>query len=336
MRPRTYIIAEIGVNHNGSIDLAKELVASAKACGADAVKFQTFKADRLVTSGTPKVAYQKRTTDETESHHEMIRRLELSEKDHEDIFHYCKQCDIEFISTPYDVESVEFLQSLGVTKFKVASADIVDLPLLQAIAKTGVSTILSAGMATLGEIEDAVFALRPHAKELCLLHCVSNYPCSDSSLNLDVIPTLRHAFGIPVGFSDHSIGSQAATLAVALGAETIEKHFTVDRGLLGPDHAASSTPGELAELIQSVRRTEVMLGSPVKCCQPEEREMARLARKSLTLATAKEVGTILCDADLTTMRPGTGIAPKNIDKVVGRTLRRSLAKNHQLDWTDLE
>jgi N-acetylneuraminate synthase len=333
---KVFLIAEIGVNHNGSLDLAKEMVVAAKNSGADAVKFQTFKAERLAVQSTPKVSYQTSTTDAAESHLSMLKKLEFSEADHQSIFGFCQEIGIEFISTPYDIESVDFLETLGVARYKLASADIVDYPLQKRIAGTGKPLLLSTGMATLGEIERALECLNPLKDCTTLLHCVSNYPCSDESLNLRVISTLRQAFGLPVGYSDHSIGYEAATLSIAMGVKVIEKHFTTDKNLPGPDHAASSTPDEFSQLSTAVRRAAQMLGNPFKKCQPEESQMARVSRKSITLLRDVAAGSQLSESDLCMMRPGLGITPFELNEVIGKTTRHSLNAHHQLKWSDIE
>ena len=260
------LIAEIGVNHNGDMILAKEMIDAAKESGADVVKFQTFKADKLVAQGTPKVKYQENTTSPEETHYEMIKKLELSLENHFVVKEYCDQLGVEFLSTPYDSDSARFLNDeLEVRLFKTASADLIDHPLHEYIASTRKPSIVSVGMATLEEIEQNLSVYKRYEHEdLILLHCVSNYPCSDTSLNLRVLNTLKKHYDFPVGFSDHSIGNEAAILSIAFGAKVIEKHFTLDKSLPGPDHLASSTPKEFKQLVKSVRRAEKMLGSSVK------------------------------------------------------------------------
>jgi len=333
---RAYLIAEIGVNHNGDVGLAKQMIDAAKRVGADAVKFQTFSADSLVSPGTPKVNYQKNTTSPEETHYDMIRRLELNHQAHNDLFNYCTEKSIDFLSTPYDVDSAQFLLKLGVKLFKTASADIVDLPLQRYIASTGKPTIVATGMAGLGEIEQVVDLYEEVGNpNLVLLHCVSNYPCSDQSLNLRAMNTLAQAFSLPVGFSDHSEGFLAAVIAVSMGAKVIEKHFTLDKAMPGPDHRASSTPEEFAQLVQNVRRAEVMLGSPRKACQSEERQMATVSRKSIVLARSMQVGEEITLSDIRMMRPGTGLGASLIPKVIGQKVRKGLSVGHQLTWADL-
>jgi len=313
------------------------MIDAAKSSGADAVKFQTFSAEALVSQGTPKVCYQESTTSPDESHYEMIQRLELKRKDHFLLKSYCEEVGIEFISTPYDVDSAKFLhEELDVRLFKTASADIVDLPLHQYIASTGKHSIVSVGMATLGEIEDVVSIYRNSGSQnLTLLHCVSNYPCADESLNLNVMLTLKNAFQLEVGYSDHSIGYEAAVLSVAFGATIIEKHFTLDKNLSGPDHLASSTPQEFAELKVAVRRAENMLGSPIKRCQDEERQMSLVSRKSITLKCNLKAGDKIESNHLVMLRPGTGLMARDFDKVCGMKVRHDLDAGHQIVFSDL-
>jgi sialic acid synthase SpsE len=331
------LIAEIGVNHNGDISLAKEMISAAKAAGADAVKFQTFSSRLLAAPTTPKVLYQESTTLTSESHLEMLTRLELTKDQHIDLAEYCQNKAIEFLSTPYDVESAKFLDSMGVRLFKTASADLVDLPLHRFIASTGKPAIIATGMGNLGEIERVV-NIYEEAKNpnLILLHCVSNYPSSDGSLNMISMNTLGAAFDLPYGYSDHSLGILAAVIAVSRNARVIEKHFTLDKKMLGPDHAASSTPSEFAELVFNVRRAETMLGVSRKVRQIEEQQMAAVSRKSITLARSIKAGVILTLDDFQLQRPGNGLDSSFMEKLVGMVLRKDFAAGHQLKWSDVE
>jgi N,N'-diacetyllegionaminate synthase len=332
---KCFIIAEIGVNHGGSVDVAFKMIDEAKKCGADAVKFQTFKASRLVGKNTPKVGYQMSTTDVNESHFEMIKALEFKYEDHEPVINYCKSKNIEFISTPYDIESAVFLDKLGVKFFKTASADIVDLPLHRFLAATGKNVIISTGMATLGEIEEvlSIYKIKDIAK-VSLLHCVANYPCSYQSLNLNVLKTLKEAFGLPVGFSDHAAGPFPAVASVALGATIIEKHFTLDKEMEGPDHKASSTPEEFSILVDAIRVAEASLGSKVKLVQSEEAEMRKISRKSLFLTKNIAEGNIIEDGDLTLMRPGYGIYASALPMIIGRKANKDLIEGEMLHYGD--
>jgi sialic acid synthase SpsE len=337
MKNKIFLIAEIGVNHNGDMQLAKRMIGAAKLSGADAVKFQTFTAESLVSHGTPKVLYQESTTSPDESHYEMIHKLELKRKDHFLLKSYCEEVGIEFLSTPYDVDSAKFLhEDLDVRLFKTASADIVDLPLHQYIASTGKHSIVSVGMATLGEVEDVVNIYRsPGSQSPTLLHCVANYPCTDESLNLNVMTTLKNAFQVNIGYSDHSIGYEAAVLSVAFGATIIEKHFTLEKKLPGPDHLGSSTPEEFAALQIAVRRAEKMLGSPVKRCQDEEKHMAFVSRKSITLRCDLRAGDRIDPTQLVMRRPGNGLSAKELNRVSGMKVKIDLSAGHQLALSDL-
>lgn len=329
-----YIIAEIGVNHAGSVELAKEMIDAAKASGADAVKFQTFTAEKLVSAKTPKVKYQESTTEKDESHYQMIKSLEFSYEDHVPVFEYCKSLNLDFISTPYDVESATFLASIGVKIFKTASADIVDLSLQDFIARHADLAIVSTGMATLGEIEKVVEIYREHNCKLTLLHCVSNYPCAIESLNLNVLKTLKSAFLCDVGYSDHAIGSLPAVASVALGATIVEKHFTLDKNMIGPDHKASSDPIEFAELVSAIRNTEIALGSPFKSVQAEEMQMRQVSRKSLFLTQDIEEGEVIARDMLTLKRPGTGIYEAELNVIIGSTSTKKLVADDMLKVGD--
>ena len=333
---RCFLIAEIGVNHNGDLGLARNLIFAAKESGADAVKFQTFKAEILASQSTPKVQYQIDNTGSSESHFQMLKKLELSYEDHFSLKAYCKSLNIEFISTPYDINSAIFLNNdLDVSCFKTSSADIIDIPLQEYIASTGKNSIVSVGMASLGEIEKVCeIYYKNKNKNLCLLHCVSNYPCSDNSLNLKVIKTLQNAFGLPVGYSDHCLGETGAIISIAFGAKIIEKHFTLDKNLPGPDHPASCTPEEFLNYSDAIRRAETMLGSSIKRCQPEEIEMSKVSRKSLHLSRDKNKGDELNDDDFLLMRPGTGISYDKKKFLVGRILKRNLKKGHLIGFSD--
>ena len=335
---KCFLIAEIGVNHNGDMNLAKEMIDAAQESGADAVKFQTFKAETLVSQGTPKVKYQESTTSPDESHYEMIKSLELGYENHFILMEHCLKKKIKFLSTPYDVESARFLdQDLGVEIFKTASADLVDFSLHDYIAKSGKPSIVSVGMASLGEIEENLNIYNSYKHiDIILLHCVSNHPCAHENLNLRVLDTLKQAFDLPIGYSDHSIGSEAAVLSIGLGAKIIEKHFTLDKSLSGPDHLASSTPDEFKSLADSVRRAEKILGSSVKACQQEERQMAEVSRKSIVMKEAAKAGTILSKENLCIKRPGTGLSPKLLNEIYGLKLSVDKDCDEILKLTDFE
>lgn len=332
-----FIIAEVGVNHNGDISLAKRLVEVAAKAGADAVKFQTFKAENVVTKTAPKAEYQRETTDIANSQFEMLKRLELSKQDFAELKDYCDQRGIIFMSTPHDQESIDVLDQLGISIFKIGSGDITNLPYLQYMARKGKPMILSTGIATLGEIEEAVETiLGAGNKELILLHCVSSYPADVEECNLRAIQTLENAFQLPVGFSDHTLGIEVSLAAVALGACVIEKHFTLDRTLPGPDHKASLEPAELAQLIQGIRAVEKALGDGLKRPSPKELKNRAIIRKSLVAACNIPAGTIILDSMITIKRPGTGLAPKFKAEVVGRRARVNIAEDQLIEWRMLD
>jgi len=330
------IIAEIGVNHNGDVQLAKEMIAAAKECGADIVKFQTFSADRLAGTGTPKVPYQMRTSDPSESHHAMLKKLELSADAHVEIKKYCDQLNIEFCSTPYSHEDAEFLNDLGVVRFKVASADIIDRKLHEYIAGTGKECLMAVGMATMEEIAAtlALYESRSAKDKVVILPCVSAYPADPSDVNIRVMDTLRKQFGCRVGYSDHTIGVECAVAAASLGACFIEKHFTLDKNMSGPDQAASSTPMEFAALVKAVRIVEKALGDGIKRICVSEQEMRIVSRKSIAAASDLPNGHKLSEIDFAYLRPGTGISPMEYPKLIGRTLNISKIKGEQLNWED--
>ncbi len=317
-----FIIAEAGVNHNGDLTLARQLVEVAVQAGANAVKFQTFTAARMVTSSAPKAEYQKGTTDAAESQYDMLRRLELSEDMHRDLITLCHERGIVFLSTPFDETSADMLHDLGVSAFKVPSGEITNLPLLAHIAHKQQSIILSTGMAHLGEVDEAVRTIRQAGNEqITLLHCVSNYPADPADVNLRAMHTMAAAFQVPVGYSDHTPGIDVALGAVALGACVIEKHFTLDRTLPGPDHRASLEPDELAALVRGIRTVEAALGDGRKQPARSEANTAAVARKSLVAAHDIPAGTRLTHEAIVIRRPGTGLSPALLPYLLGRTVR---------------
>jgi N-acetylneuraminate synthase len=337
LRHSCFVIAEAGVNHDGDIAKALRLVDVAAAAGADAVKFQTFSAERLVTTTAPKAEYQKRGTSAAESQFEMLKRLELSRADHLTLFSHAATRGIEFMSTPFDEHCADFLQELGVKRFKVSSGDLTNLPLLVHLAATKLPVILSTGMATMGEVERAIETfLAAGGGPLSVLHCTSNYPARPDDVNLLAMQTIGVAFGVPVGYSDHTLGTEVAIAAVALGARIIEKHFTLDTSAPGPDHAASLTPEQLVAMVRAIRTVEVALGDGIKRPRASEREVAAVARKSLVASLPLAVGHVLTAADLTMRRPGTGLPWEVLGLVVGRHLRRPLQPGDLLTLEALE
>ena len=318
----TFIIAEAGVNHNGNLDTALLLVEAATQAGADAIKFQTFKAERVITHNAPKANYQKQTTDSKESQFEMLHKLELQPSDFRVVQQRAAELYIICFSTPYSIADAQILLETGVPAFKIASIDIVNYPLLRTLAQWGKPLILSSGMATLGEIEQGINTVRMAGNEqIILLQCTTNYPIQDTEANLRVIDTLRRAFDVLIGFSDHTVGWEVPLAAVALGATVIEKHFTLDKSLPGPDHAASLEPADFAQMVRGIRRVEQALGSAWKRPLPIELENRKAMRRSIVAAVTIPAGTIIREDMLTMKRPGTGFGAEAIDLFVGRKTR---------------
>lgn len=349
-----FIIAEAGVNHNGSLEQAVLLVDAAAEAGADAVKFQTFKADKLLSLVAPKARYQIENTGGNESQHEMIRKLELDEAAHRRLQQHCRDKGIEFLSTPFDLESLDMLVSrFDLSLIKLASGEITNAPFLLAAARTGKPVILSTGMSDLGEVENALAVLAfaylfrergaapspaafkaawcsPEGRsalrgKVTLLHCTTEYPAPLADVNLRAMETLRHAFGLPVGYSDHTEGIAIPVAAAALGATVIEKHFTLDRDLPGPDHKASLEPDELAQMVRAIRQVEQSLGSPRKAPATSELKNLPVARKSLVAARAIVPGEAFTAENLAIKRPGAGISPLYYWDWLGKTATRHYA-----------
>jgi N,N'-diacetyllegionaminate synthase len=331
---RTVIIAEAGVNHNGDLGLAKQLVDAAADSGADLVKFQTFNADRLVTRTSKKADYQRQTTDGNESQYEMLRQLELTEVMHHELISHCASRSIGFFSTGFDIESVDLLVSLGQNQFKIPSGEITNLPYLRHIGRLGKAVILSTGMSTLGEIEEAIDALE-HAgtlrSNLTVLHCTTEYPTSMNEVNLRAMQSIHAAFGLAVGYSDHTPGIEVAIAAVAMGATVIEKHFTLDRNLPGPDHKASLEPEELKAMVAAIRNIEIALGDGIKRLTPSEARNKPIARKSLVATRPIKTGELFNAKNTMAKRPGTGISPMRWDEIMGRPASRDFAQDELIE-----
>jgi N,N'-diacetyllegionaminate synthase len=320
-----FIIAEAGVNHNGDIGLAKKLIDAAHEAGADAVKFQTFKAEAIVTADAEKAEYQKVTTGSRETQIEMLKKLELKHEDFRELFTYARNKGIIFLSSPFDSDSVDLLDRLGVTAFKIPSGEITNIPLLRHIAGKGKPVILSTGMSDIDEVKEAVKVLRKNgAGEIVLLHCVSAYPARVEETNLRAMATLRRQFNLPVGLSDHTVGIHVPVAAVALGASVIEKHFTLDKKLPGPDHRASLEPGELKEMVAAIRDIEKALGDGIKRTTAEEADTKKAARRSLVTAKDIPAGTVITGDMLDIKRPGTGLEPKFIIDIIGKKAVKAL------------
>ncbi|HIF31966.1 MAG TPA: N-acetylneuraminate synthase [Planctomycetaceae bacterium] len=318
-REPCFVIAEAGVNHNGSLSMAFELIDAAATAGADAVKFQTFCVEQLMAPDTPTADYQKANTDEA-SQFEMLRKLELSRDDHVQLMQYCRKKELLFLSTPFEEKSAGLLASLDVPAFKIPSGEIPNIPFLSHVARFGKPMIVSTGMCGLGEVETAVRAIQNSGDvPLALLHCVSAYPADPATVNLRAMETLSHAFGLPVGFSDHTRGLAVPAAAVALGATIIEKHFTLSRNLAGPDHLASLEPDELVDLVETIRSVESAMGDGQKVAVSCEANTAEVARKSLVAAVDITAGAILSKDIIAIRRPGTGLSPAMLPFVVNRT-----------------
>jgi len=326
----TLIIAEAGVNHNGNSETAKHLIDAAAEAGADIVKFQTFSADRLVTTSANKADYQNQTTNALESQHAMIRKLELSRKMHEELIAHCKQQGIVFFSTGFDQQSVDLLVELGLKQFKIPSGEITNLPYLRHVGKYGKSIILSTGMATLGEIEAALEILETSGtprNQITVLHCNTEYPTPMIDVNLRAMLSIRDTFGVQVGYSDHTLGIEVPIAAVAMGATVIEKHFTLDRNLLGPDHRASLEPDELKAMVQAIRNIEKALGNGLKMPSNSEIKNIPIVRKSIVAKKPIKKDEQFSDENLTVKRPGTGISPMWWDSVITQKSKKDFNKD---------
>lgn len=350
-----FVIAEAGVNHNGSLELARRLVDVAAEAGADAVKFQTFRAERLVSRFARKAAYQERTTGAAESQLEMIKRLELPEAAHLELREHARARGIAFLSTPFDEDSLELLLRVGVDRLKVSSGDLTNGPLLERMALSGLPIVLSTGMGTLGEIEDALSILAvgylKHAGEpanradaahggrgrallernVTILHCTTEYPAPPAQVNLRAMVTIGAAFGLPVGYSDHTEGTAVSVAAVALGASLIEKHFTLDRTLPGPDHAASLEPDDLTRMVRDIRTVEAALGDGRKRPVPAEIPNLAVARRSLVARRAIAPGEPFTDENVACKRPGTGLSPMRLPEILGRKAPRAFEEDELLE-----
>jgi len=330
-----FIIAEAGVNHNGKFSLAKKLIDAAKKAGADAVKFQVFRAERLVTKTAEKPAYQKRSTG-AGSQHDMLKKLELTRDDFKKLSGYAEKKEIIFLASAFDTESVDFLDDLKVPAFKVPSGEITNFSLLRHVAKKEKPIIMSTGMSNLGEVEEALKTIMEEgAKEVVLLHCVSNYPAKVEETNLRAMETLRRTFGLPVGLSDHTTSTTVPIAAVALGAAVIEKHFTLDRKMPGPDHKASLEPGEFREMVEHIREVEKALGDGVKRPTEGEEAMKKAVRRSIVAKVDIPKGTVIAEDMLDLKRSGIGLEPMHLKKVVGKRAKRDIKVEEPITFEKL-
>ena len=332
MRDRTLIIAEAGVNHNGDIDIAKQMIDAAADAGADVVKFQTFKAENLVTQSAKKAEYQLQTTSKEESQLQMLKKLELSSQDHHELIKYAKDRQIGFLSTPFDLDSLQLLIDVGIDTIKLPSGEITNYPLLKKSAETGKRIILSTGMSNLEEIRDAVKALKTNgAEEIILLHCNTQYPTPYEDVNLNAMKTISEATGLSVGYSDHTRGIAVPIAAVAMGATVIEKHFTLDRNMEGPDHKASLEPHELKEMVLAIRNIEKAMGDGEKEPSESEKENIGIARKSIVACKKIKKGEVFTEQNITTKRPGTGINPMRWNEILGTVAGRDFDEDELIE-----
>lgn len=322
-----FIIAEVGINHNGSVEVAKKMIDTAVECSVDAVKFQAFKAEEFVSDKKETYTYKSQGKEVTESMYEMFNRYELSEENFRELFGYCKKKKILCFATPQNISDLEMLLCIGIPAIKVGSDDLTNLPLLKIYASYRLSMIISTGMATLGEIEEAINVIEQTGNEkLIVLHCISSYPPLAEEVNLNRIRTIRQAFSVIVGFSDHTQGIIASLGAITLGAKVIEKHFTLNKNMVGPDHWFSADPKELKELVEAIRRLEKMMGSPIVVPTPKEKEMRRIARRSIVAARDIKKGEEITHEVIAYKRPGTGLLPKFTDLITGRKANRNIKK----------
>jgi N-acetylneuraminate synthase len=332
-----FVIAEAGVNHDGRLDQAHRLIDAAARAGADAIKFQTFAADKLASRTAPKANYQLRQTDAEESQHAMLHRLELPLDGYAELASHAGAAGVVFLSSPFDTSAADLLDDIGVCAFKIPSGEVTNLPFLRHVARKRKPMLMSTGMASLAEVAIAVDAIHAEGlRDLVLLHCVSNYPADAADVNLRAMATVRDAFDVPVGYSDHTLGLEIAWAAVARGACVLEKHLTLDRHLPGPDHAASIEPDEFERLVTGVRRIETALGSGRKVPAASEAATAAAARKSLAAACVIPSGVRIDESMVTALRPGTGLSPADPRLVIGRTARVTIADGELFSWENLE
>jgi len=332
-----YIIAEVGVNHNGSLSLAKKLIREAALCGADCVKFQTFKADRVVTSEAPKAKYQLKTTPKLESQRDMLEKLEMDMESYREIVDCCEDNNVLFISTPYNTEDVDFLEKLGVSAYKLASIHAVEPWFASYVAKTGKPVILSTGMATLDEIEETLNAMFSTGnKQIILLQCTTNYPSLLKDTNLLAMQTMADKFSLIVGYSDHTDNDIACIVSIGLGAKVIEKHFTLDKTMEGPDQSTSATPDEFSKLVTAIRSSEMVLGSPVKRPCPAELENMLGMRRSIVAKCNIKKGSVINENLITFKRPGSGLKPSTFDQLLGMKTVRDIGVDEALKWSDVD
>ncbi len=329
---KVFIIAEAGVNHNGSIDLAKKLIDKASEAGADAIKFQSFKAEKLATKNAKKANYQEKTTGKVENQFEMLKRLELDYKKHKELINYSNSRNIMFLSSPFDLESIELLYNLGLEVFKIPSGEITNLPYLRKIGLLNKKVILSTGMSNLGEIEKALKILREYGTtDITVLHCNTEYPTPIKDVNLLAMNTIKDALKVEIGYSDHSLGIEIPLAAAALGATVLEKHFTLDKTMEGPDHKASLEPKEFKEMVRSIRNIKLALGDGIKKVTKSENKNINIARKSIVADKDIKKGEVFTEDNLTVKRPGYGISPMIWDEIIGKVAKRDFKEDEMIE-----
>jgi len=332
---KCFIIAEAGVNHNGSLDLAKKLVDAAKNTGADAIKFQIFKSEDLVTKESKTADYQKKNTGKNETQLEMLKKLELSSSDFKELKKYCDSKKIIFLSSPHTGDAIDFLDPL-VKIYKIGSGDLNNLPFLARVAKKKKPIILSTGMSNLSEVLEAIKTIKKVGnKKISLLHCTTSYPCDFKDVNLKAIETLKNKFNLPVGYSDHTLGLNVAIAAVALGAEIVEKHITLDKDMPGPDHKSSLEPDEFKKMVEGIRNIEIAMGDGVKKPTASEKSVKKFVRKSIVAKKDILKGEIIREDVLAIKRPGTGIEPKYLSRIIGKRAKRNIKEDELISWRNL-
>lgn len=334
MTEKVTLIAEAGVNHNGNLDVARQLIDVAAESGADYVKFQTFSAEKIVSRFAEKAPYQKSNTKSSESQQEMLRKLELSEDDHVQLINHCRLRNIKFLSSPFDQESIELLKRLQLTVCKIPSGEITNLPYLRKVATSFNEIILSTGISDLDEIQDAITVLKQSGfrhENLTVLHCNTEYPTPFEDVNLSVMMMMKEKLNVKIGYSDHTKGLEVPIAAVALGATVIEKHFTLNRNMDGPDHQASLEPSELRAMVTAIRNIEKAIGIPVKKVSPSEMPNRRIARKSIVAATNISAGDLFTESNISVKRPGDGINPMMWDQVIGTRAKRSFEPDEPIE-----
>lgn len=329
---RTFIIAEAGVNHNGDIEIAKKMIDAASAAGVDAVKFQTFKAEKIVSKNAPKAEYQIENTNNVETHYQMLKKLEIDKKAHLELIEYCTKKNIMFLSTPFDIESIKMLVELGVNIIKIPSGEITNFPYLREVARQKKKVILSTGMSTMQEVKEAVQILKQNgAEDITVLHCNTQYPTPMEDVNLRAMLRMKEKLDLEVGYSDHTQGIEVPIAAVAIGATVIEKHFTLDKTMEGPDHKASLEPDELIAMVKAIRNIEKALGDGKKEVTESEKDNVSIARKSIVAACKIKKGELFTERNLTTKRPGTGISPMKWKQLIGRIASRDYEEDEMID-----